>query len=350
MTSNSNNRTTIDEVIQQLQAGTSMPPELLEIFAEEADDHLRTIYDGLGRLQAKSDDREALADVRRASHTLKGAAGAVNLPSATRLAHRMEDLLDRLAKSQEGLQEANLKLMLETADQLQGLTTGDFEVNTVAQQIVDIYQRYADEMGKPELLSGNTELPAQSTPTAIPELVSDSVTPSSTESDQPTQYLRVPLNRLDDMVSLLGEMVVNRSEFQQRLDEFEARIEDMQSAMERLRTVAQHVEFGGSENQSRPQSESLFGRNRKTVDNHVRTGHLEDFDQLEFSKYNEFDLLSQTLAEADRDAEIMAGEFRSVKSAFDSLLRRQQQLNRDAQAGLMKIRMVPLSGILSRLE
>ena len=96
----------IDEVLQQLQAGSSMPAELMEIYCEEAEDHLRTIYDGLNRLGDNAADAEALADIRRASHTLKGAAGAVNLQVATRLAHRMEDLLDCLAERNASVTES----------------------------------------------------------------------------------------------------------------------------------------------------------------------------------------------------------------------------------------------------
>ena len=101
MALNSENPISIEEVLQQLQAGSSMPAELMEIYCEEAEDHLRTIYDGMNRLSDNFADSDALADIRRASHTLKGAAGAVNLQVATRLAHRMEDLLDRLAERNE---------------------------------------------------------------------------------------------------------------------------------------------------------------------------------------------------------------------------------------------------------
>ena len=125
-----------------------MPAELLEIFNEEAEDHLRTIYDGFGRLKHEPGDETALSNVRRAAHTLKGAAGAVGLQSATRLSHRMEDLLDRLAAGRTPVSERQLNLLLATADQLQDLMTGDFDIQAAAKQIVDLYQRYSEEMGE----------------------------------------------------------------------------------------------------------------------------------------------------------------------------------------------------------
>ncbi len=363
MTGNSENPFTIEEVLQQLRTGSSLPVELIEIFAEEAGDHLRIIYDGLNRLKNDSGNAASLAEVRRSAHTLKGAAGAVNLQAATRLAHRMEDLLDRLAERNKGLTEAQLKLLLSTADKLQELTTGEFEPETLAGQIVDLYASYNTEMGDAEKLASNPGVDKLGPP-------SNSSLTKQGESGEPThrlekkspatsnQFLRVPLNRLDDLVVLLGDMIVNRSEFQQRLEDFEARIEDMQSTLERLRNVTHYVEkhqsgqFAkrGGTSPTRQTPLVLPASAKPAKQRFQKPAFDGEFDPLEFEQYTEFYRLAQTLSEADNDADIMSGEFRNVKSAFDSLLRRQQQLNRDAQRSLMRIRMVPLSGIVSRLE
>ena len=147
--------------MKQLQATSSIPGELLEIFNDEAEDHMRSIYDGLNRLKNERADNQALASVRRASHTLKGAAAAVQLESATRLAHRMEDLLDKLADQDDGVSPECLKLLLATADQLHCLTSGEFNVDVAAKQIFDLYQRYTNVMGEGELVpaSDSTETP-----------------------------------------------------------------------------------------------------------------------------------------------------------------------------------------------
>ena len=70
----SNSNIDITEVLRQLRAGGNMPEELVEIFSEEAEEHMRNIYDGLDRLRVNPNDMPALGDVRRSSHTLKGAA------------------------------------------------------------------------------------------------------------------------------------------------------------------------------------------------------------------------------------------------------------------------------------
>ena len=359
MTSPSNNSSVLDEVVQQLQAGSSMPVELLEIFSEEAEDHLRTIYEGLNRLRAANSDREALANVRRASHTLKGAAGAVNLQAATRLAHRMEDLLDALSENDEGVSEKQLTLLLSTADQLQGLTSDEIEIDEVARQIVELYDIYSSEMGDKHhpssALANIVDAPAE-IELAQPvnaQPVSESSAPIPVDGNGPTPYLRVPLNRLDDLVGLVGELMVNRAEFQHRVEDFESRIEDIQTVLQRMHAVASNIE-------SQPGLQLVKQHDgaplpRQPFDPRSRDGraHLQrhdEFDPLEFEQYSDLSLIAQTLSEACNDAEMMSGEFRKIKSSFDSLLRRQQRLTQDTQRSVMRIRMVPLAGIVSRLE
>ncbi|WP_148864634.1 Hpt domain-containing protein [Marinobacter fonticola] len=70
--------------------------EILEIFIEEAEEVLATIQDFYPRLHQNHDDREALAEVRRAFHTLKGSGRLVGATSIGELAWSVESLLNRV--------------------------------------------------------------------------------------------------------------------------------------------------------------------------------------------------------------------------------------------------------------
>jgi len=82
----------------------------------------------------------------------------------------------------------------------------------------------------------------------------------------------------------------------------------------------------------------------------LNTGVTGGMDSLEFDRYTEFHLLARTLSETTNDVSLLSGEFKNMLGDFDSLLGRQQRLNRDAQDGLMNIRMVPVSNIVNRLD
>jgi chemosensory pili system protein ChpA (sensor histidine kinase/response regulator) len=70
--------------------------EILGIFIEEAGEVLETISEFYPRLRQSPDDREALTEVRRAFHTLKGSGRLVGASSLGELAWSVENLLNRV--------------------------------------------------------------------------------------------------------------------------------------------------------------------------------------------------------------------------------------------------------------
>ncbi len=70
--------------------------DLLEVFVEEAGEVLETLNDYLPRWRADVEDREALTEVRRAFHTLKGSGRMVRALIIGELAWSIENLFNRI--------------------------------------------------------------------------------------------------------------------------------------------------------------------------------------------------------------------------------------------------------------
>ena len=70
--------------------------EILEIFVEEAGEVLDTIHEYLPMLLRQHDDRSALAEVRRAFHTLKGSGRMVGANVLGEMAWSVENMLNRV--------------------------------------------------------------------------------------------------------------------------------------------------------------------------------------------------------------------------------------------------------------
>ena len=121
-------------------------------------------------------------------------------------------------------------------------------------------------------------------------------TSTASPAKEATQYLRVPLDRLDSLVALIGEMVVNRSAFNQRLADFEARIEDMQTSVERFRNVSHDVETRYSVEALKSGNRRNHVVNKKNISFH--NSEQEGLDSLEFDRYTDFHLLARSLTEA----------------------------------------------------
>jgi len=72
--------------------------ELLEIFRVEAEELLGRICASLELLARDPSDREPFWEIRRSAHTFKGAAGLAGQKEASKTAHRIEDLFDKLGE------------------------------------------------------------------------------------------------------------------------------------------------------------------------------------------------------------------------------------------------------------
>ena len=98
------------EKAEEFEEEFEIDDEMREVFALEAEDLLRNISLHLEILEKAPNNREALLEIRRNAHTLKGSAGIVGLKNLSRLAHRGEDLLDTGGKRIEAVKLFGLLL------------------------------------------------------------------------------------------------------------------------------------------------------------------------------------------------------------------------------------------------
>ncbi|MBL0063169.1 MAG: chemotaxis protein CheA [bacterium] len=90
--------------------------ELVGEFRTEAEEHFQNIEVGLMNLESTPDDMESVNTVFRAFHTVKGVASFVGVNYITELAHKGENLLDRVRKGTLTLEGPFLDLAFESMD------------------------------------------------------------------------------------------------------------------------------------------------------------------------------------------------------------------------------------------
>ena len=95
--------------------------EFKEIFAEEAITHLSAFEKGILALEKNSADSEAINDIFRAVHTMKGAAGMVGLGATSRFSHAAESYLDEVRNGSETLDKNKVSMLLAVHDALKFL-------------------------------------------------------------------------------------------------------------------------------------------------------------------------------------------------------------------------------------
>ena len=98
-----------------------MVMELVGEFVQEAEEHLQTVEENLLKLEKQPDDDEAINEVFRAIHSIKGTASYVNVGKINRLSHKMETVFDRVRKGSATYSPELADLILKGLDLLRTL-------------------------------------------------------------------------------------------------------------------------------------------------------------------------------------------------------------------------------------
>jgi chemosensory pili system protein ChpA (sensor histidine kinase/response regulator) len=346
--------------------------ELWEIFALEAEDHLRSLSTQLPMLQEQPDNKELLQEIRRSAHTLKGSASMVGFRAITKLAHRMEDLLDLMYEGSRAVDPEILRLLYSSTDALEDMVAGRPSTPK------DLYDRYDQLLGTPvddeaaaaesaHYMAEPATTLFHSAAAVAPEpkrglaQVAASLEREGDAIRRQSKVVRFPMERLDELVKLFGELVITRTFLEQRMADLVRQVGELDHSSSRLRQVSSKLEtqyeasaLGGR----RTQLPGLAGNGHAHGNGNGNgngfslplTSHTHGFDELEFDRYTEFHLLTRSLAEATSDIQTIAAELGGVIGDFDSYLNRQARLSSDVENKLMRSRMVPLSTLASRLQ
>lgn len=321
--------------------GFEIDAEMLEIFAEEAEDLLRNINSQLEILQAAPADREALLEIRRAAHTLKGSAGIVGLKSLSMLAHRVEDLLDYL--SDKGI-EANrmiFELLQSSSDCLSALAAGESSP-PIIKKIETVYGRFDAVLQS--LADGSFALDAA--PTVQPTVSAEEPKTDSQPAANPKSVVRVSLEKLDELVRLVGDLVISRSIFEQRLADFERQVGEMQRAVGRLTRSTGKLETDFEANMLHTPNSGF------RIPHSSFTAHPSpfNFDALEFDRYTEFHQTTRELLETATDMSAVGLELDKIRGNLDLLFGSQSRLIEEMHDKMLHLRMIKFGALAPRLQ
>src|SRR5262249_9034969 len=139
-----------DRTPKPMRITSEQSPEALEVFREEAQEHLLAITTGIANLETNPNDMGVLQSIRRAVHTLKGAAGMMGFGAIQQNAHTSEGLLDRLVADTLQLSPGLVCLLLDTSDLLDQLVRGLIKSPEEERQLqLALGARYAQVTGMP---------------------------------------------------------------------------------------------------------------------------------------------------------------------------------------------------------
>jgi chemosensory pili system protein ChpA (sensor histidine kinase/response regulator) len=299
---------------------------LLEGFLEEA----AGLLEGLdGLIAGIPASRETVQEVRRRVHTIKGSAGMVGLRGLSQIAHRMEDLLDRLYEGTVEHSAGLEALLTATGDTIADMLGHGGTAAAYTDRLLALYRRY-DEIGNDAAVSEPEEPPLLAlVPARTPAAAAAEPPPASNEAG--AQHVRVPIEKLDEMVRLVGELFAVRSSFDRSLAGYRHEIGELELTLRRLRRIATQFE----------NEYAIYSPGVTDGPAATRSAHGADrseFDALEFDRYTQFHLLSRDLMEAVSDIATAEHLLTTLAGDFDLSLNRQGRLTSEVQDRLMHLR------------
>ncbi len=224
---------------------------LLKDFITEALEYIDEIELNVLNMEQNPEDKEYVNAVFRPFHSIKGVAGFLNLTDIRDLAHNLENLLDRVRNDEQAVTRALIDVVLDGADTLKtmiGLLTKPAEVRKrelARVNVTDLVRRIkgvdsgADagqvkKIGEILVQDGvineevlNEGLEKAKTPPerklgevlindgkATPKQVAQALRKQEeTTADKTT--VRVDVRKLDDLIDMVGELVITHSMIQQ---------------------------------------------------------------------------------------------------------------------------------------
>ncbi len=137
-----------------------MDNQYMDMFLDESHEHLQSLNEGLLRLEENMEEIDAVNDIFRNAHTLKGMSATMGFAKIAELTHEMEDVLDLVRKSQLKLNEDIMDTLFKCLDSLEQMV--DSVGNGEAEDVVDV----SDLVTKLSSISKGTPAPAAAAPTA----------------------------------------------------------------------------------------------------------------------------------------------------------------------------------------
>lgn len=361
-----------------LQIDPDVNPKLIEVFLQEAPVNATHFSTSLERVMRGEEIAGNLANAQRLAHNLKGSANLIGVNGLANLTHHIEDILEYLVLRQQKPTKALSNTLQEAADcietmleAVQGKVEAPADAQRILQDVLDWAHRAdsgeLDDL--PETAVDNDILTARpENPEVfedIPTVVNDSsatttnleasVTTVGSESVEsgtlsepepimatavsPGKVIRVPVETIDSVFRLVGEVSIALDQLQERFD-----------------TFRRFSKESG-------QQDNVVQQRRFELENFIDVRHVastqqrlrqlskgQDFDPLEMDQYDELYSTTRSFIESVVDSRRMTQTMRSEFSTLERALVPLRRMKNDLQLAVMKTRMEPVDSMSARLQ
>ena len=227
---------------------------LLQDYLTECEELMQNLDRDLVALESSPEDKELLNSIFRAFHTVKGTSGFLGFTHIVELTHHAEDVLNVLRKGECQVTRPTMDALLATLDQLREMVDdvrgGEPHTYDIEHLLHDLHSAISEDASEPPvtpaappaaanlstkpagtgMVHKKDELPSASAASALPSEVPARRPAAAVEM---ARTIRVDVAKLDELINLVGELVLERNRLQhlsRTFSERQASLDDFESA------------------------------------------------------------------------------------------------------------------------
>ncbi|MBM3854363.1 MAG: hypothetical protein FJ399_14595, partial [Verrucomicrobia bacterium] len=327
-----------------------LDPEVLSYFVPEAQEYLESLEANLLQLDKHPQNKALIQQLFRTAHTLKGSAYTVGFQVIGDLVHHVEDFMGAVRDQRLHVLPGHTDSILRSIDVVRVLMRNDPNAVQVTRQrfqtsLSELKQLELGEDAHASVTSGAAGAPVSPTaphPGLGEEQGAGTRHPEGKSGDE-QGVVRVSHARLEQLMNLVGELVIGRGRLEQRLLALEQVSEQVMACKTRLVDAIQSFAdkhtftfHAAPSAQAEPSTAASHG--------------FGDFGALELDKYDDFNILARRIGEVNADiTESMAQLSRSIRHAHDDMSQL-QHLTRNMRDEIARTRMIPIGTPFTRFR
>jgi two-component system chemotaxis sensor kinase CheA len=231
--------TGIDEIPEWENNDFASDPEMMNDFTQNTGEIMQALDDTVLRLEQNPTDKPTIEEIFRAAHTLKGAAGMFGFKAIERVMHRMENLFDLVRKGKLVPNSDTIDVVFQGLDVLKKLLAAvlagkpsGIKTAPMVRMLELAAEGKPTGIKKSASMQSALEAPSSSSVdnhggnAAPPQSAGNSSSGSGgghagddhggggqKKKSEAASTIRVDLERLDALVNLVGELVIDRTRF-----------------------------------------------------------------------------------------------------------------------------------------
>ena len=222
--------------------------DLMREFIAETEELLEGLDQHFVRLEESPGDPALINEIFRAVHSIKGSAGFLGFNRLVEVAHQSENILNKIRQNEMQAAPETIDIILESIDVLKTLlkevkeSSGELvDINPIKRKLVLLLEFSSNTEAPPPPLQGTKELkegfPDETIMSQKDAKADDNVMPAANQQEK-DKTLRIDTDRLDQVMDLVGELVLSRNRLNKIISDMEGTIDGDERLKSLLETTS----------------------------------------------------------------------------------------------------------------